>query len=153
MVCFWIVAEAGVDVVFCLLWMQQCSQDEYTMCGFCFSPLCFLVFHLWSCPEEEKMNESDEDRRISEAKASRIQKCQGAVPFLPLWELLHPEGSGWTNNTSIWVCGFRVAQEAESQQRKLGRSDYLMWVSWRRNHSIFFFFNYHEYKKKREGNG
>uniref|UniRef100_A0A663FIB8 Rho guanine nucleotide exchange factor 28 n=1 Tax=Aquila chrysaetos chrysaetos TaxID=223781 RepID=A0A663FIB8_AQUCH len=32
-----------------------------------------------SCPEEEeegKMSESDEDRRIAEAKASRIQKCQ-----------------------------------------------------------------------------
>ncbi|XP_071586076.1 rho guanine nucleotide exchange factor 28 isoform X2 [Heliangelus exortis] len=32
-----------------------------------------------SCPEEEeegKTNESDEDRRIAEAKASRIQKCQ-----------------------------------------------------------------------------
>uniref|UniRef100_A0A8B9FXU5 PH domain-containing protein n=1 Tax=Amazona collaria TaxID=241587 RepID=A0A8B9FXU5_9PSIT len=40
-----------------------------------------------SCPEEEeegKMSESDEDRRIAEAKACRIQKCQGVVPFLPL---------------------------------------------------------------------
>ncbi|XP_064903383.1 rho guanine nucleotide exchange factor 28 isoform X4 [Columba livia] len=32
-----------------------------------------------SCPEEEKMNESDEDRRIAEAKASRIQKCQESL--------------------------------------------------------------------------
>lgn len=53
-----------------------------------------FIFHLWSCPEEEeegKMSESDEDRRIAEAKASRIQKCQGVVLFLPLWELVHPE--------------------------------------------------------------
>jgi len=45
-----------------------------------------FVFHLRSCPEEEeegKMSESDEDRRIAEAKTSRIQKCQGVVPFLP----------------------------------------------------------------------
>ncbi|KAM6227500.1 rho guanine nucleotide exchange factor 28 isoform 1-T2 [Spheniscus humboldti] len=35
-----------------------------------------------SCPEEEeegKMSESDEDRRIAEAKASRIQKCQESL--------------------------------------------------------------------------
>ncbi|NXA44901.1 ARG28 factor, partial [Nothocercus julius] len=33
-----------------------------------------------SCPEEEgKMSESDEDRRIVEAKASRIQKCQESL--------------------------------------------------------------------------
>ncbi|KAM6289587.1 LOW QUALITY PROTEIN: rho guanine nucleotide exchange factor 28 [Aegotheles albertisi] len=35
-----------------------------------------------SCPEEEeegKMTESDEDRRIAEAKASRIQKCQESL--------------------------------------------------------------------------
>ncbi|NWQ77209.1 ARG28 factor, partial [Columbina picui] len=32
-----------------------------------------------SFPEEEKMNESDEDRRIAEAKASRIQKCQESL--------------------------------------------------------------------------
>ncbi|NWI24669.1 ARG28 factor, partial [Sula dactylatra] len=35
-----------------------------------------------SCPEEEeegKMNESDEDRRIAEAKVSRIQKCQESL--------------------------------------------------------------------------
>ncbi|KAF1476303.1 Rho guanine nucleotide exchange factor 28, partial [Pygoscelis antarcticus] len=34
-----------------------------------------------SCPEEEegRMSESDEDRRIAEAKASRIQKCQESL--------------------------------------------------------------------------
>ncbi|XP_074712454.1 rho guanine nucleotide exchange factor 28 isoform X1 [Strix uralensis] len=34
-----------------------------------------------SCPQEEegKMNESDEDRHIAEAKASRIQKCQESL--------------------------------------------------------------------------
>ncbi|NXP72345.1 ARG28 factor, partial [Ramphastos sulfuratus] len=34
-----------------------------------------------SCPEEEegKMSESDEDRRIAEAKASRIQRCQESL--------------------------------------------------------------------------
>ncbi|XP_069737218.1 rho guanine nucleotide exchange factor 28 isoform X2 [Phaenicophaeus curvirostris] len=35
-----------------------------------------------SCPEEEeegKMSESDEDKRIAEAKASRIQKCQESL--------------------------------------------------------------------------
>ncbi|XP_064356041.1 rho guanine nucleotide exchange factor 28 isoform X3 [Dromaius novaehollandiae] len=35
-----------------------------------------------SCPEEEeegKMSESDEDRRMAEAKASRIQKCQESL--------------------------------------------------------------------------
>ncbi|NXW66555.1 ARG28 factor, partial [Eurystomus gularis] len=36
-----------------------------------------------SCPEEEeeegKMSESDEDRRLAEAKASRIQKCQESL--------------------------------------------------------------------------
>ncbi|XP_040434932.1 rho guanine nucleotide exchange factor 28 isoform X2 [Falco naumanni] len=35
-----------------------------------------------SCPEEEeegKMSESDEDRRIAEARASRIQKCQESL--------------------------------------------------------------------------
>ncbi|NXE78769.1 ARG28 factor, partial [Cochlearius cochlearius] len=35
-----------------------------------------------SCPQEEeegKMSESDEDRRIAEAKASRIQKCQESL--------------------------------------------------------------------------
>ncbi|NXC41042.1 ARG28 factor, partial [Penelope pileata] len=35
-----------------------------------------------SCPEEQeegKMNESDEDRRITEAKASKIQKCQESL--------------------------------------------------------------------------
>ncbi|NXL88932.1 ARG28 factor, partial [Alectura lathami] len=35
-----------------------------------------------SCPEEQeegKMSESDEDRRIAEAKASRIQKCQESL--------------------------------------------------------------------------
>ncbi|NWX41049.1 ARG28 factor, partial [Steatornis caripensis] len=35
-----------------------------------------------SCPDEEeegKMSESDEDRRIAEAKASRIQKCQESL--------------------------------------------------------------------------
>uniref|UniRef100_A0A8C9G0C5 PH domain-containing protein n=1 Tax=Pavo cristatus TaxID=9049 RepID=A0A8C9G0C5_PAVCR len=34
--------------------------------------------------EEGKMGELDEDRRIAEAKACKIQKCQGAVPYLPL---------------------------------------------------------------------
>lgn len=46
-----------------------------------------FVFYLGSCPEEEeemKMSESDEDRRIAEAKAYRIQKYQGVVPFLSL---------------------------------------------------------------------
>ncbi|NXJ81391.1 ARG28 factor, partial [Trogon melanurus] len=37
-----------------------------------------------SCPEEEeegKRSESDEDRRIAEAKASRIQKCQESLSY------------------------------------------------------------------------
>ncbi|KAM6109150.1 rho guanine nucleotide exchange factor 28 [Phoenicopterus ruber ruber] len=37
-----------------------------------------------SCPEEEeegKMSESDEDRRIAEAKAAKIQKCQESLSY------------------------------------------------------------------------
>lgn len=90
-----------------------------------------FVFHLWSCPEEEeevKMSESDEDRRIAEAKAYRIQKYQGVVPFLLLWELRHPQNSGWINHVPILAGGFRVTQQAESQQRQMGWSYGAMWV-------------------------
>lgn len=72
-----------------------------------------FVFYLWSCPEEEeeevKMNESDEDRRIAEAKAYRIQKYQGVVPFLSHWELWHPQNSGWISHAPILAGVFQVA--------------------------------------------
>lgn len=55
------------------------------------------------------MNESDEDRRIAEAKATRIQKYQGAVPFLPLWDLPCPESLGWRNNIHVLADALRMA--------------------------------------------
>lgn len=36
MACFWIVGKVGANVMFCLLWIQHCIEDEYMMCRFCF---------------------------------------------------------------------------------------------------------------------
>jgi len=62
--------------------MQHYEYTEYIQIL-----LCLPLLHFHSCPEEQeegKIGEFDEDRRIAEAKACKIQKCQGTVPFLLL---------------------------------------------------------------------